>query len=145
MNRVLWLLLLSFFSLNFSLNAAGPSFEHAKKFELKKDEKAYVFITDRREGIEDIFEFSWTLFDNTNMVLHTKFRKYPRQIVLSLRRGLELYKQIVLPHLRKEIEGEVMLYLEFKDFKNGIGTFMVYIDDDAKRVNVRFEPNVGDE
>ncbi|RAZ26567.1 hypothetical protein [Campylobacter hyointestinalis] len=145
MSRVLWLLLLSFFSLNFSLNAAGPSFEHAKKFELKKDEKAYVFITDRREGIEDIFEFSWTLFDNTNMVLHTKFRKYPRQIVLSLRRGLELYKQVVLPHLRKEIEGEVMLYLEFKDFKNGIGTFMVYIDDDAKRVNVRFEPNVGDE
>lgn len=145
MSRVLWLLLLSFFSLNFSLNAAGPSFEHAKKFELKKDEKAYVFITDRREGIEDIFEFSWTLFDNTNIVLHTKFRKYPRQIVLSLRRGLELYKQIVLPHLRKEIEGEVMLYLEFKDFKNGIGTFMVYIDDDAKRVNVRFEPNVGDE
>ncbi|TWO28703.1 hypothetical protein [Campylobacter hyointestinalis] len=145
MSRVLWLLLLSFFSLNFSLNAAGPSFEHAKKFELKKDEKAYVFITDRREGIEDIFEFSWTLFDNTNMVLHTKFRKYPRQIVLSLRRGLELYKQIVLPHLRKEIEGEVMLYLEFKDFKKGIGTFMVYIDDDAKRVNVRFEPNVGDE
>ncbi|MBT0611528.1 hypothetical protein [Campylobacter hyointestinalis] len=141
MSRVLWLLLLSFFS----LNAAGLNFEYAKKFELKKDEKAYVFITDRRDGIEDIFEFSWTLFDNTNMVLHTKFRKYPRQIVLSLRRGLELYKQIVLPHLRKEIEGEVMLYLEFKDFKKGIGTFMVYIDDNAKRVNVRFEPNVGDE
>ncbi|PPB59937.1 hypothetical protein [Campylobacter hyointestinalis] len=141
MSRVLWLLLLSFFS----LNAAGLNFEYAKKFELKKDEKAYVFITDRRDGIEDIFEFSWTLFDNTNMVLHTKFRKYPRQIVLSLRRGLELYKQIVLPHLRKEIEGEVMLYLEFKDFKKGIGTFMVYIDDNVKRVNVRFEPNVGDE
>ena len=141
MSRVLWLLLLSFFS----LNAAGLNFEYAKKFELKKDEKAYVFISDRRDGIEDIFEFSWTLFDNTNMVLHTKFRKYPRQIVLSLRRGLELYKQIVLPHLRKEIEGEVMLYLEFKDFKKGIGTFMVYIDDNVKRVNVRFEPNVGDE
>lgn len=141
MSRVLWLLLLSFFS----LNAAELNLEYAKKFELKKDEKAYVFITDRREGIEDIFEFSWTLFDNTNMVLHTKFRKYPRQIVLSLRRGLELYKQIVLPHLRKEIEGEVMLYLEFKEFKKGVGTFMVYIGDNAKRVNVRFEPNIGDE
>lgn len=39
-------------------------------------------------GVQN-FDFYWTLFDNTNIVVHSKFRKYPRQFVMSLRRNLD--------------------------------------------------------
>uniref|UniRef100_UPI003AF643EE hypothetical protein n=1 Tax=Campylobacter fetus TaxID=196 RepID=UPI003AF643EE len=127
-----------------NLNAAAPKFEYVKQFELKKDEKAWITYTDRKDGTKDIFEFSWTLYDNTNMVLHTKFRNYPRQIMLSLRRGLELYKQIILANTRLEKQDEVALYLEFAEFKKGIAVFKAYTYDNAKRIEVEYKPDKGD-
>ncbi|AII14791.1 hypothetical protein CIG2463D_0953 [Campylobacter iguaniorum] len=134
------LLALVVFLVSFA-NGAAPNFEHKKTFELKKDEKAFVIFTHRREDIKEIFEFSWTLYDNTNMVVHTKFRKYPRQIMLSLRRGLELYKQEILPFTKHEPTDSVTLYLEFKEYKKGLAIFNVFIDDNNRRDYVEFEPN----
>lgn len=135
--------ILTIFLICFSLNAASPKFDYSKEFKLKKDEKASIIFTYKNDLSRDDFVFSWTLFDNTNLVLHTKFRKYPRQIVLSRRPGLELYRQNILTDLKSPLKDEVTLYLEFKNYEKGVATFMAYITDKTKRVEVEFLPNEG--
>lgn len=121
-----------------------PKFQHTKAFLLQKDEKAFVYLREKGEENYDIFEFSWTLYDGTNLVVHSKFRRYPRQIMLSLRRGLELFKQTILPPLKKEFGDDVWLYLEFGKFEQGKALLSVYISDPAGRVESKFEPDQGE-
>ena len=90
--------------------------------------------TDERES----FDFRWTLFDNTNIIVHARYRNYPRQLVMSLRRGLETYKQTLIPDLRYPPSDRVALYLVFEDFKQGVAKFRVLINDDEQRVDVEF-------
>ncbi|QKG29475.1 hypothetical protein [Campylobacter sp. RM16187] len=119
-------------------NAVDLGFSEQHLFELKKDEWARVFVTEKGAQDRDSFEFRWTLFDNTNIILHTRYRNYPRQLVMSLRRGLSLYKQSLIPDFRQPPMDIAWLYLEFENFKDGKGFFKVYIKDDQKRLDVEF-------
>lgn len=119
-------------------NAVDLGFSEQHLFELKKDEWARVFVTEKGTDDRDSFDFRWTLFDNTNIILHTRYRNYPRQLVMSLRRGLSLYKQSLIPDFRQPPMDIAWLYLEFENFKDGKGFFKVYIKDDQKRLDVEF-------
>ncbi|WP_261517939.1 hypothetical protein [Campylobacter lanienae] len=137
---VLWFL--PFFCVGM-LFGVVPKWTHYKEFILKKDEKAKVVLTDRIRLIRDEFEFSWTLYDNTNLVVHTKFRNYPRQIVLSLRRGLEMYHQPILAFIKDPLNDSVDLYLNFKEYRSFDGTvvFDTYIMDKTARVEIEYIPD----
>ena len=136
----LWLL--PFFCVSLLLGAQ-PKWTHYKEFILKKDEKAKIILIDRLHLIRDEFEFSWTLYDNTNLVVHTKFRNYPRQIVLSLRRWLEMYHQPILGFIKDPLRDSVDLYLDFKEYRHYDGTvvFDSYIMDQASRVEIEYIPD----
>lgn len=125
------------------LFGVAPKWTHHKEFILKKDEKAKVVLTDRIRLIRDEFEFSWTLYDNTNLVVHTKFRNYPRQIVLSLRRGLEIYHQPILAFIKNPLNDSVDLYLNFKEYRSSDGAVVLdtYIMDKAARVEIEYIPD----
>ncbi|CAG9468324.1 exporting protein [Campylobacter upsaliensis] len=131
-----------FFTLVFltiSTFASAPIFEHIYKFELKKDERASVQI--KELGYEDKvqnFDFYWTLFDNTNIIVHSKFRKFPRQFVLSLRRNLDWASQTLIPDYQNPHIDRARLILEFSDYKKGIATFTIYIEDKDSRLMVEF-------
>lgn len=138
MNKILALIFLAF-----SLIGAPLNFEYTKKFELKKDEKAYIIFTDSNSKKREVYEFRWTLFDGLNLVLLTKFRQYPKQPILSQRRGLELFKEQILGFTKEENQDSVILYLEFADFKDGVSVLNAYISDKNGRVEVEFEPKEG--
>ncbi len=131
---------------NSNLNAAGLKFEYAKNFKLKKDEKAYVYVTEKGTARREVFIFSWTLYDGLNLVINSKFRKYPRQIMLSLRPALRLYKQSLLPPVRIATaqKEEVMIYLDFEAFERGKATINAYVWDKSNRVDVEFKPDSGE-
>ncbi|TKX32128.1 exporting protein [Campylobacter estrildidarum] len=121
-----------------NLNAA-PTFEYTYKFVLKKDERASVQI--KEIGYEDKiqnFDFYWTLFDNTNIIVHSKFRKYPRQFVMSLRRNLDWVTQTLIPDYTNPNIDRARLILEFSGYNKGLATFTVYIEDKESRVMVEF-------
>ena len=120
-----------------SVNAA-VIFEEEHLFELRKDEWARVFVTKKGTDERESFDFRWTLFDNTTIIVHARYRNYPRQLVMSLRRGLETYKQTLIPDLRYPPSDRVALYLVFEDFKQGVAKFRVLINDDEQRVDVEF-------
>ena len=126
------------FSLFLSLAFGAVNFEEEHLFELKKDEWARVFVTKKGTNERESFDFRWTLFDNTNIIVHSRYRNYPRQLVMSLRRGLETYKQTLIPDLKFPPSDRVALYLVFEDFKQGVAKFRVLINDDEQRVDVEF-------
>nr|WP_317845501.1 exporting protein [Campylobacter sp. LR185c] len=118
---------------------AEPEFAHIYDFKLNKDERASVEIKELGyENDVQNFDFYWTLFDNTNMIVHTKFRKYPRQFVMSLRRNLNWYSQTLIPDYTNPNIDRARLVFEFKDFSRGIATFRVYIEDRDSRLEVKF-------
>ncbi|TEY01229.1 exporting protein [Campylobacter sp. US33a] len=119
--------------------ASEPIFEHTYEFVLKKDERASVEI--KELGFENEvqnFDFYWTLFDNTNLIVHTKFRKYPRQFVLSLRRNLNWATQTLIPDYKNPHIDRARLILEFSGYNKGLATFKVYIEDKESRLMVEF-------
>lgn len=139
MSKILPVFLMFFLTL---ARCADLSFSEQHLFELEKDEWARVFVTQKGTEDRDSFDFRWTLFDNTNVIVHTRYRNYPRQLVMSLRRGLELYKQTLIPDFKNPPMDIAWLYLEFENFKDGKGFFKVYIKDDEKRLDVEFlEPS----
>ena len=135
MSKILPVFLMFFLTL---ARCAELSFSEQHLFELEKDEWARVFVTQKGTEDRDSFDFRWTLFDNTNVIVHTRYRNYPRQLVMSLRRGLELYKQTLIPDFKNPPMDIAWLYLEFENFKDGKGFFKVYIKDDEKRLDVEF-------
>lgn len=123
----------------FILNGAAPTFEYTYEFTLKKDERASVEISEL--GYEDKkqnFDFYWTLFDNTNLIVHTKYRKFPRQFVLSLRRNLNWASQTLIPDFKNPQVDKARLILEFSDFVNGEAKLSIYIEDKDSRLFVNF-------
>lgn len=129
----------AFLLLASSLFSATPSFEHSYKFTLKKDERASVQI--KELGYEDKvenFDFYWTLFDTNKIIVHSKFRKFPRQFVLSLRRNLNWATQTLIPDYTKPNVDRARLILEFSKFEKGEAVFTVYIEDKESRLEVKF-------
>ena len=120
--------------------AKEPEFSHERIFKLKKDEKAYVFITEKATQIKETFEFSWTLYDGLNLVVHSKLRKYPRQIMLSTRRALNLYSQSVLFTRQNPYTDEVRVYLEFIKFEKNKAHIKALVRDLKKRVDIEYYP-----
>lgn len=84
------------------------------------------------------FDFYWTLFDNTNIIVHSKFRKYPRQFVMSLRRNLDWVTQTLIPDYTNPHIDRARLILEFSGYNKGLATFTVYIEDKESRLMVEF-------
>ncbi len=121
------------------IKASEPTFHYTYKFILKKDERASVQI--KEIGYEDKvqnFDFYWTLFDNTNMIVHSKFRKYPRQFVMSLRRNFDWVTQTLIPDYTKPHTDRARLILELSAYDKGLATFTVYIEDKESRLMVEF-------
>lgn len=119
--------------------ASEPTFDYTYKFILKKDERASVQI--KEIGYEDKvqnFDFYWTLFDNTNIIVHSKFRKYPRQFVMNLRRNLDWVTQTLIPDYTNPHIDRARLILEFSGYNKGLATFTVYIEDKESRLMVEF-------
>lgn len=126
-----------FLILNF-LNAE-VFFDYTYKFTLSKDEKASVKIKEIDYPDEIYyFDFSWTLFDQTNIIVHSRYKKYPRQFVMSLRRNLNWVDQTLVPDYKNPHIDRARLILEFSDFKKGEAIFTVYIEDKDKRLEVEF-------
>ncbi|MBR8464107.1 hypothetical protein KDD93_05915 [Campylobacter sp. faydin G-24] len=120
--------------------AGAPKFDPAQThtFELKKDEWARVFITEKATQKQDVFDFRWTLYDSTNIVVQSFFRRYPRQMSLSLRHGVDTYMQRILPDFTMPTTDAVKLYLSFVKFENRKASFNVNILDESKRIDVSF-------
>ncbi|EAJ6140672.1 exporting protein [Campylobacter lari] len=131
-------LLLSLF-LVFNFLKAEVFFDYTYKFTLSKDEKASVKIKEIDYPDEIYyFDFSWTLFDQTNIIVHSKYKKYPRQFVMSLRRNLNWVDQTLVPDYKNPHIDRARLILEFSDFKKGEAIFTVYIEDKDKKLEVEF-------
>lgn len=131
-------LLLSLF-LMFNFLNAEVFFDYTYKFTLSKDEKASVKIKEIDYPDEIYyFDFSWTLFDQTNIIVHSKYKKYPRQFVMSLRRNLNWVDQTLVPDYKNPHIDRARLILEFSDFKKGEAIFTVYIEDRDKKLEVEF-------
>lgn len=118
--------------------AVDFSFEH--KFVLKRNQKARVIVRDLEFEKKYFFDFSWTLYDFTNIIVHSRYRRWPRQFVLSMRRNLDWATQTLVPNLRIPWE-PTRLILEFKDFniKKKTAVFMIYIEDKQGKVEVKFK------
>lgn len=130
---------LAFFILVSILKAAQPSFEYVYEFTLQKDQRASVEIKELGfENQTQNFDFYWTLFDTNKIVVHTKFRKYPRQFVLSMRRNLNWYTQTLIPDYKNPHIDRARLILEFSDFDRGEAKFKIYIEDKDSRLLVEF-------
>ncbi|EAI4297922.1 exporting protein [Campylobacter lari] len=130
-----------FLSLFLILNflKAEVFFDYTYKFTLSKDEKASVKIKEIDYPDEIYyFDFSWTLFDQTNIIVHSRYKKYPRQFVMSLRRNLNWVDQTLVPDYKNPHIDRARLILEFSDFKKGEAIFTVYIEDRDKRLEVEF-------
>lgn len=130
-----------FLSLFLILNflKAEVFFDYTYKFTLSKDEKASVKIKEIDYPDEIYyFDFSWTLFDQTNIIVHSKYKKYPRQFVMSLRRNLNWVDQTLVPDYKNPHIDRARLILEFSNFKKGEAIFTVYIEDKDKRLEVEF-------
>lgn len=131
-------LFLSLF-LMFNFLKAEVFFDYTYKFTLSKDEKASVKIKEIDYPDEIYyFDFSWTLFDQTNIIVHSKYKKYPRQFVMSLRRNLNWVDQTLVPDYKNPHIDRARLILEFSDFKKGEAIFTIYIEDRDKRLEVEF-------
>lgn len=125
------------------MSGAQPTFEHTYEFILEKDERASVEITELGyENQKQNFDFYWTLFDTNKIVIHTKFRRFPRQFVLSMKRNLNWATQTLIPDYTNPNIDRARLILEFSDFNEGEAKFKIYIEDKDARLNVAFlDPN----
>ncbi|EGK8088855.1 exporting protein [Campylobacter sp. CNRCH_2014_2849] len=123
----------------FNFLKAEVFFDYTHKFTLSKDEKASVKIKEIDYPDETYyFDFSWTLFDQTNIIVHSRYKKYPRQFVMSLRRNLNWVDQTLVPDYKNPHIDRARLILEFSDFKKGEAIFTIYIEDRDKRLEVEF-------
>ncbi|EAJ1260743.1 hypothetical protein [Campylobacter subantarcticus] len=133
MRWFLWIFLFS------SLLKAEVFFDYTYQFILSKDEKASVRIKEIDYPDEIYhFDFSWTLFDQTNIIVYSKYKKYPRQFVMSLRRNLNWVVQTLAPDYKNPHIDRARLILEFSDFKKREAIFTIYIEDRDKRLEVEF-------
>ncbi|MCV3527747.1 exporting protein [Campylobacter lari] len=124
---------------SFCFLKAEVFFDYTYKFTLKKDEKARVWIKEIDYPDETyFFDFSWTLFDQTNIIVHSRYKKYPRQFVMSLRRNLNWVDQTLVPDYKNPHIDRARLILEFSDFKKDEAVFIVYIEDRDKKLEVKF-------
>ena len=132
-----------FFIITSLLNAAQPYFEHTYEFVLEKDDRASVEITELGfENLKQNFDFYWTLFDTNKIIIHTKFRRFPRQFVLSMKRNLNWATQTLIPDYTNPNVDRARLILEFSGFNEGEARLKIYIEDRDARLSVAFlDPN----
>lgn len=96
----------------------ADDFTHRAKYKLKKDQAAWILIKKKTENKWHRFDFSWTLYsDRLNIILHTKYHNFVKQLVLATARKRGLFKQklILTPH--SPYDDDLSVFLEFVDFK----------------------------
>lgn len=117
------------------------AFQH--RFTLAKDENAYIHVYNAKDegAAPESYKFSWTLFDNHQLVLHTRYRNFPKQHVLTMQRGRDSIKEQLLPNPIDEINGSTYLLMQFVDFdkENNFAIIETYIHDKKKRTEIEFE------
>lgn len=134
---------IAFFLIISLMSGAQPYFEHTYEFSLEKDERASVEIVELGfENLKQNFDFYWTLFDTNKIIIHTKFRRFPRQFVLSMKRNLNWATQTLIPDYTNPNVDRARLILEFSGFSEGEARFKIYIEDKDARLSVAFlDPN----
>ncbi|MGG7073049.1 hypothetical protein U5B43_02145 [Campylobacter sp. 9BO] len=118
--------------------AAPPVFNSTHTFELKKDEWARVWVTEKATQQRDSFDFRWTLFDATNIIVQSFFRRYPKHLTLALDNKRASFLQKLVPDFTMPPTDSAQLLLTFIDFKDKKAKFKVDIIDGANRVDVEF-------
>lgn len=133
-------ILLAFTALIYAF-CAEPKFEYSHEFRLKKDEIAKILFKDAtdEENLEgEYYSFRWTLYDGTNLIVNSWWRKYPRHMTMSLRHGARAYDELIFVPKTKLYGDEVRLYLVFTEFSKGMASIVAYIKDDSARSLVEF-------
>ncbi len=72
--------------------------------------------------------------------MHTRYRDFPKQQVLTLERGKRALKELLLEDKVDRLKSKTSLLLEFTQFNNEdkIATIEAFIEDRAKRVKIEF-------
>ena len=114
------------------------------RFILAKDEPALIWVFNAKDDDaipNEEFRFSWTLFDTKQLVLHTRFRDFPSQYILTLERGRKTMRQELIPDPVDRINGNVYVLLEFVEFNDEekLATIDAFIQDRNGRIEVEFE------
>jgi hypothetical protein len=140
MNR-LWLL---FFIFLLPIGAwAKIQWASQYRFILGKDEPAYILIHNANDDAIPVeeFKFSWTLFDTRQLVLHTRYRDFPKQHVLTLDRGKTSLREQLIPDANNRMDGNTQLLLEFVEFDNEekLATIDAFIQDRNGRTRIEFD------
>lgn len=147
MNKLFIVGLLGFFT----LCVAQVEWAAQYRFALTKDQWASVIVLpeeDEEGARREVYRFRWTLYDTTNLIVHTHYRGFPKQHTLSLRRGLETVKETLLADPANRINGKTWLWLVFEDFdsENKVAFLEVYVQDLQQRILVEFDdPNARQE
>jgi len=140
MNK-LWIIILLF--LLPAISWAKIEWANQYRFILAKDEPAIVIIhhANDDEILPEEYKFSWTLFDTKQLVLHTRYRDFPKQYILTLERGKRALRQQIMPDAANRMLGNVHLLLEFIEFNNEekLATIDVFIQDRSGRTRVEFD------
>ena len=140
MNR-LWLLILIF------LLPCGAwakiQWASQYRFILAKDEPAFIMAYRANDDAipPEEFKFSWTLFDTKQLVLHTRYREFPKQHILTLERSRSSLREQLMPDPNNRIEGNTQLLLEFVEFNNEkkLATIDAFIQDRNERMRIEFD------
>lgn len=140
MNRIL--VFVAFFMLP-SLVWAKLEWASQYRFILAKDEPAYIMVYNANDDAipAEEFRFSWTLFDRKQLVLHGKYRGFPKQYILTLERGKSTLREQIVPDSTNRMEGKVYLLLEFVEFNDEekLATIDAFIQDRNSRTRVEFD------
>lgn len=124
--------------INAFLFASAPKFSAQKEFNLKKDEWDYFYINIRGKEKFIPYYFSWTLYDNNNLILFTKFNGYTKQYVISLRRRLDYIKDEITKSYNNYNLNKAEVFLQFADFKDNKAKIIARIYDENSLLEVDF-------
>lgn len=136
--KIFFSYLLVIFILCINVHSAEPAFTAKHVFELKGGEWARVNIKQKENNKIENFDFSWSIFDETNLIMQTFFRHYPNQFTLNLAQRRQHYVQKILTANKLPPTDEVLLMLVFDEFNNGKAKITVGILDPAGRIDSEF-------
>ena len=146
MSRYFFISLFFFNSFLFADNTNKWAYQHT--FELKKDElaKVHFWLSDNNDDDNagknrETYYFRWTLYDGKNIVVHSNYRKFPKQHIMSKNRALSTVNQVLISDGKNKIDSRVVLSLIFSDYNHSkkSASFDILIKDDKKRVLAEFD------
>lgn len=108
-----------FIVLIFSAFCFADEFKHKAKYKLNKDQAAWIMVKKKTQTKWQRYDFSWTLYQDTiNIILHTKYNNFVKQIVLGMPKKRNLFKQKLYLTPKTPYDDDLSLFIEFDDFKS---------------------------